>query len=419
VRGHGGPAGRRIAYVTSTFPKLSETFILREVIAIERAGIHPLLFSVRYRASEPVHADALPYLERTAYAPWFGLEHAAAFVSLTRWHPRGVASALLYLTRDMFAHARYPTNVAKTLLCMGKMFLYTREMERGGAVHVHAHFANIATTLAAFASRVLGISYSFTGHAWDIFVPVNHPGLREKISGAEFVATCTEFNVQYLERFARTEADRARLVRSYHGVDLSRYQPSNERDAGRILSGGRLDAQKGLHDLLEAAAILRARGVGFCIEMVGDGDQEARLRGMIARYDLAGCVNMVGSMPHERLMERMRTAAMVVLPSVETRTGYMDGIPNLLIESLALEVPVVSTRISGIPELVVDGETGVLVPPGDVHALADAIESLIRNPDHGRTLGRQGRARVAERFDLETNARDLAGRFERILARPM
>jgi glycosyltransferase involved in cell wall biosynthesis len=149
--------------------------------------------------------------------------------------------------------------------------------------------------------------------------------------------------------------------------------------------------------------------------MVGDGPERPRLERAIARHGLQESVRLVGSMPHEQLIERMRTSAMVVLPCIETRERLMDGIPNLLIEGSALELPLVATRLSGIPELVVDGETGLLVPSRDAVALADAIEGLLRDPAQGRRLGRRGRERVEAMFDLGRNARELVRRFREIL----
>jgi colanic acid/amylovoran biosynthesis glycosyltransferase len=409
------PLRGRVAYVAAGFPKLTETFILREVMEMERNGIPVSVFSVRPRPRGRLHADAMPYLERTHYAPWFGVGHVVAFFSLLLRRPAGVARGAGFLCANMAAQARHPAAVAKTLLATGKMFLFTRQMEREGVVHVHGHFANIPTTFAVFAARVLGITYSFTGHAWDIFVPVNQAGLPAKIAGAQFVATCTGFNTTVLSRFCRTEADRRKIWRNYHGLDLARYACSDARDAQRIVAGGSLVEKKGLLVLVEAAALLRARGVPFRIEMVGEGAQRAKLEGAIARHGLGDVVALVGSMPHEQLMERMRTSAMTVLPCIESRRGDIDGIPNILIESLALQVPVISTPISGIPELVVDGETGLLVPPHDAAALAGAIEALLRDGSRGRALGRAGRSRVETMFDLERNVRELVGRFEQVL----
>lgn len=409
------PTRGRLAYVAAGFPKLTETFVLREVMEMERSGLPVSVFAIRARPTGKLHADALPYLATTHYAPWFGWRHVAAFFSLVVRRPLGVLRGTAYLASDMLAHARHPAVIAKTFLAAGKMYLFTRQMEREGVVHVHGHFANIPTTLAVFASRVLGITYSFTGHAWDIFVPANQAGLPAKISGARFVATCTGFNTTVLARFCRTEQDRGKIWRNYHGLDLRRYVATEARDAQRIIAGGSLVEKKGLLYLVEAAALLRARGVPFHAAIVGEGPQRAELESAIARHDLGAFVTLAGSMPNEQLMERMRTSAMVVLPCIETRAGYMDGIPNILIESLALEVPVVSSPISGIPELVTDGETGLLAPPRDAVALARAIESLLRDPARGREIGRRGRARVEAMFDLERNAQELAARFRAIL----
>jgi len=404
------PCGR-ISYVAAGFPKLTETFILREVMEIERSGIPVSVYSVRPRPTGRLHADALPYLEKTHYASWFGLPHLGAFLSLLVRRPAGLMRGFGFLAANMMDQARYPSGVAKTLLATPKMVLFAHRMHREGTVHVHGHFANIPTTFAVFASRVLGITYSFTGHAWDIFVPVNQSALRRKIAGATFVATCTEFNTTVLKRFCRNDSDKRKIWRNYHGLDLTNYVATDARDDRRIVAGGSLMEKKGLNVLVDAAAILRDRGVQFHIDIVGEGPERARLESAIARNNLADRVSLVGSMVHEKLVEHMRSSAMTVLPCIATRDGEMDGVPNILIESLALAVPVVSTPISGVPELVTDGETGLLAQPHDATSLADAIEKLLRDPAGARSMGSAGRKRVEAMFDLERNVRELAGRF--------
>jgi glycosyltransferase involved in cell wall biosynthesis len=408
------PSRRRIAYVASQFPKLTETFILREVMEMERRGLVVSLYSVRPRPRGKLHAAALPYLERTHYAPWLGLAHVGAFFSLLFRRPAGVARGVAFLLKDCLAHARYPAVIVKTIVCTPKFFLFAREMDRDGVAHVHGHFANYPTTLAVFASRVLGITCSFTGHAWDIFVPFNQAGLAAKISEAQFVATCTGFNARLLSGLCH-DADRKKIMLNHHGLDLTEYVPAAEREGDRIMAGGSLVEQKGLSYLVDAAALLRDRGLTFRIEIVGDGPLFEALTEQVNQHQLMHLVALVGSMPHEELRLRMRTAAMFVLPSVETSDGFMDGIPNILIESLALAVPVVSSRLSGIPELVVEGETGLLVEERNTGALADAIEALLRDPGRGRAMGSAGRARVETMFDLGRNASQLVEKFEQIL----
>jgi glycosyltransferase involved in cell wall biosynthesis len=231
-----------------------------------------------------------------------------------------------------------------------------------------------------------------------------------------FVATCTGFNATLLKSLCYA-GDRDKIMLNHHGLDLSLYQPAATRDPKRIVAGGSLVEQKGLCYLIDAAAIVRDHGLDFLIEVVGDGPLRDELSAQINTLQLSSMVKLVGSMPHEELMERMRTAAMVVLPSIETSDGFMDGIPNILIESLALAVPVVSSRLSGIPELVVDGETGLLVEEKDRTALAGAVETLLRDPARGTALGRAGRARVETMFDLDRNTAALVERFEEILAK--
>ena len=406
---------KRIAYVASQFPKLTETFILREVMQMERRGFAVSLFSIRPRPTTRMHAAALPYLEKTRYAPWIGVAHAAACISLTVRRPAGVARGIGFLLHDSMLHAGHPMLVVKNLIALPKMLLFTREMERAQVEDIHGHFANIPTTAAAFAARVLGIRYSFTGHAWDIFVPRNQAGLAEKIHDAVFVATCTGFNARLLRQLCFPE-DRDKIMLNHHGLDLSLYRPAASRETNRIVAGGSLVDQKGLCYLIDAAAMLRDGGLDFRIEIVGDGPLRDELAQQIQGLELSQHVFLVGSMPHEELMERMRTAAMVVLPSVETHDGFMDGIPNILIESLALAVPVVSSRLSGIPELVLEGETGLLVEQRDADALAVALERLLRDPARGTAMGQAGRARVETMFDLDRNVAALVERFEEILA---
>lgn len=386
---------KRIAYVAWQFPGVTETFMLREVTEMERRGFVVSLYSIRLR-------------------PTCGLAHMAATVSLAVRRPVGVMRGLLFMWHDCVLHARYPMDIVKNMFALPRMFLFTRQMEREQVAHIHAHFANFPTTTAAFAANVLGIGYSFTAHGSDIFTPPNQAGLAEKIHDAVFVATCTGFNAQLLRRLCRP-GDHGRIMLNHHGVALSLCQPAASRETNRIISGGSLVEQKGLSYLVDAAALLRDRAPDFSIEIVGDGPLRDVLAQQIETLELSRHVFLVGSMPHEELMERMRTAAMVVVPSVETRDGLMDGIPNMLIESLALAVPVVSTQLSGIPELVVDGETGVLVEPGDADALAVALESLLRDPARGTRMGQAGRARVEKMFDLDRNVAALVERFEEIL----
>lgn len=407
---------RRMAYVASQFPKLTETFILREVMKMEERGFAASIYSIRPKPEGRMHAAALPYLERTHYAPWFGMPHITAFFALAVRRPAGVLRGLGFLAQDSLRHARDPMLIVKNIVAMPKMFLFTRDMERQQVGHIHGHFANIPTTVAAFASRVLGIRYSFTGHAWDIFLPRNQEGLADKIHDAVFVATCTGFNATLLKSLCYA-GDRDKIMLNHHGLDLSLYQPAATRDPKRIVAGGSLVEQKGLCYLIDAAAIVRDHELDFLIEVVGDGPLRDELSAQINTLQLSSMVKLVGSMPHEELMERMRTAALVVLPSIETSDGFMDGIPNILIESLALAVPVVSSRLSGIPELVVDGETGLLVEEKDVTALAGAVETLLRDPARGTALGRAGRARVETMFDLDRNTAALVERFEEILAK--
>jgi glycosyltransferase involved in cell wall biosynthesis len=269
----------------------------------------------------------------------------------------------------------------------------------------HAHFASRAAHVAMLASVLTDVPFGFTAHAKDIYHDeVDRDVLRVKMQVADLVVTVSDYNRRTLLALGDGLADLGRkLVRLYNGVDLSLFQPAPHRPPSRILAVGRLVEKKGFATLVRACALLRARGVSFTCEMIGSGAQEALLRETIATLGLEQTVRLRGGLPLEEVAEEVRTASVVVLPCVVASDGNVDALPTVLLEAMGSGVPVVSTAISGVPEIVVEGETGHLVPPGDVAALADAIDKVLRDPAAARRLGRAARARAERLFDLRTN----------------
>jgi len=282
--------------------------------------------------------------------------------------------------------------------------------DRHPSDHIHAHFVDRAALVALVAGRLLGVPFSATAHANDIYVdPVLLP---EKMAQAKFVATCTRYNERHLRGLvAGASAPDIRCV--YHGLDAGSYAPPapGTRTEPRLLAVGQLKEKKGLRYLLEACRILEDRGVGFECEVVGDGPLRGELESLVDRLGLGDRVRLVGSLPHEAVVARYRDAAILVLPCVIDANGDRDGIPNVILEAMAMELPVVSTRHSGIPEAVGDGTSGVLVEPRDAVALADALQGLLSDPGLRERLGRSGRRRVLETFDVNVNARALLEGF--------
>jgi glycosyltransferase involved in cell wall biosynthesis len=280
-------------------------------------------------------------------------------------------------------------------------------------VHLHAHFIDRAATVALVAARFLGATYSVTAHAREIYVDAFL--LPERMGGARFVATCTEYNRRHLAAIADGSSDR--IVRLYHGLDLATYL-SLERaapDAAEpplLLSVAQLAERKGLRHLVDACAILASRGRSFICEIVGDGPLRSALESQVRALGVEDSVRLTGPLPYPAVVERYRRAAVFSLPCIVAPDGDRDGIPNVILEAMAAMVPVVSTAVSGIPEVLRHEETGLIVPQGDALALADAIERLLDDRELGSRIAATARDFVAAEFDLDRNVNRLVDQFE-------
>ncbi len=264
------------------------------------------------------------------------------------------------------------------------------------------------------ASVMTGIPFSFSAHAKDIYT-AKPRALREKIRAATFVATCTRANQDYLRRMADPDR-RARIHLSYHGTNITKFQPSEatpKDDPPLILSAGRLVPKKGLPYLLRACGVLARSSREFRCVIVGEGPERGALEHEAARLGLGDLVSFRGRASQEELLGLYRRAAIFALPCTVLADGDRDGIPNVLMEAMAVELPVVSTAISGIPELIRSGHDGVLVPERDVDGLAGALERLLADATLRRRLGENARATVLEKFNSAANARSLAELFAR------
>jgi glycosyltransferase involved in cell wall biosynthesis len=276
--------------------------------------------------------------------------------------------------------------------------------------HIHAHFADRASLVALIASRLLNRPFSLTAHANDIYV--NPSLLKEKMAHAKVTVTVSRYNESHL-RAASANGRTANIRCIYNGIDLPTYrpQPSTPRERPLLLAVGQLKEKKGLDQLIEACDILRGRGYEFDCEIVGDGPLRRPLEGMIERLALRDRVSLLGALPQDTVTARYGDAEIFVLPCVIGSDGDRDGIPTVILEAMAMGLPVVSTNLSGIPEAVVHGTTGVLVRPQDPIALADAVARLLDDRGLREGMGRQGRRRVEEMFDAEANVRTLLQEF--------
>jgi len=261
-------------------------------------------------------------------------------------------------------------------------------------------------------SRLLGLPFSFTAHAYDVWR--EQLLLPEKLRAARFAVTCTECNRQHLA--ATYAVPLEKIVTVHHGVDVNRYVPVERASTAEpyIISVGRLVEQKGFDRLLRACRRLVESGESFRCEIIGDGPLRDRLGGLITEYGLGDRVALVGRLHQEDLRRRYAAADMFVLFCVPASDDDRDGIPNVLIEAMATELPVVSTDFSGVPEIVVDGETGILVGTDDETVQAEAIRRMLHDPQLRRQLGRAGRRRVMEGFTIEASAAHLDAVFSRL-----
>ncbi len=403
----------RIAYMMSRFPKISETFILYEIVALEELGLHVEIFPL-VRETEPVqHREAERLAARAHDVRLASPSVLAAQFHWLRRRPRAYLSAWAAALRGNIGSPRF---LVRALAVVPLAATFARRMEELSIDHIHAHWATHPALGAYVASRLTGIPYSFTAHAHDIYV--DRPMLEEKIRGAAFVVTISEFNQRFLERlYGRPAAER--IVVIHCGTDTSLFHPPTDRTGApwTIVCIASLQPQKGQAHLIEACRRLVAEGVELRCLLIGEGEMRPMLENQIAEAGLQGRVQLLGHQARHRVVELLGAADVVAQPSVILPSGKMEGIPVALMEALAMARPVVATAISGVAELVEDGLTGLLVPPADPTQLTDALRRLHQEPALGERLGAAGRSRVIEDFDLTRSARQLAERFARTPAR--
>lgn len=400
----------RLVYIIGTYPVLTETFIDREIQRLRLLGVNLTVFSIR-EPHGPLSAEQEELRRNVTYLlPVSVVSFVMGNLAFALRRPKSYFGTLFYLLTRPHSNARA---WLKTSLYFGEGVYLAQHLRRADVDQIHAHFADRATIVALVASRLLQAPYSFTAHANDIYVdPVLLP---EKIANAKFVATCTGYNKRHLSKLTGGRFD-DKITCIYHGLDADIYLRDRLTMAASgpplILAVGQLKEKKGFTYLLKACRILCNQAREFVCQIVGEGPLRPELEAEIHRLSLEGVVILCGALPHQEVVGKYRQAAVLVLPAVISNTGDRDGIPNVILEALAMEVPVVSTRHSGIPEVVIDNENGRLVPPGDEEALAEALAELLDEPETRQAMGRRGRQLVRERFDLERNARQLLKAFE-------
>jgi glycosyltransferase involved in cell wall biosynthesis len=383
----------RLGYLYSRYPVLSQTFCDAEMLALERLGfeleigsVYPPLTSLRHEhiacLRAPIH-----------YAPPQEILRISEKNAKTdgKW-PRNLVDR----------HERkYGPSVKAEQRARNALY-FADHFKRRGVDHVHVHFANRAAHTAMFLKEISGIPFSITAHGQDFMKDLgNDDLLREICAAAEFVAAETDYSRDLL----RQRCPDSRIHRVYNGMDLRRFPAPNYEasinQAPRIISIGRLVAFKGFEYLIDACAELARQGLEFTCEIIGDGPLRGDLEAEIRKLNLSDRVHLLGSLSQGAVLEKLRSADIFALASVTDAQGASDVFPTVIIEAMAAARPVVSTRLAGIPESVVHGETGLLVPPGDTVALAEALSQLIEDAKLRLHYGRAGRARIEQHFRIE------------------
>jgi len=399
-----------VAYIMSRFPKLTETFVLYEMLELRRMHFRVIVLPLRLEKECEAHPEVQEMAGDLFPAPL--LSRRTWFINL-KWLARDPVRYLRTALRAAAGTAGSLKFFAGALSYFPKAVVFADTAQRLGVAHIHAHFASHPAMAAWMIHQLCGISYSFTAHGTDLHVDQHM--LREKARDAVFAVTVSDYNVRFIaERCGEEVAQKFEVIRC--GTDLSLFSPHAETkpsgDPLEILCIASFRTVKGHRVLIEACAQLRARGIPFVCRLIGYGPIEQEIVRQIRDLNLTEQVLVEGAKPRPEVVQMLGRADVLVLTSVQTRDGSREGIPVALMEGMACGLPVVASRISGIPELVEEGVSGLLFTPGDAAEAAHALELLAGNPELRSRMGRAARLRVEDSYNLVKNAHSLAGRIK-------
>ena len=401
-----GRASLKVAYIMSRFPKLTETFVLYEMIAVQREGVQVETYPLLREKAEVVHPDAVPFVEAAHFQPFFSLPILRAQWHFLRRKPGEYLRTLWTLLRANWGSFRFFTGI---LGIFPKSVLFAYQMKVEGIDHVHAHFASHPAAAAFIIHRLAGIPYSFTAHGSDLHR--DRHMLREKVAEAAFVVAISDYNKELIIEECRGQF-REKVIVIHCGVDTDVFRdravlPGNGNQPFTIICVGTLHEVKGQAYLIEACANLHKQGLDFVCHLVGDGPDRQSLASLAEQLGITDKVRFHGQQTREQVAELLQKADVLVAPSVPTSDGRREGIPVVLIEAMSSGVPVIASRLSGIPELVVDEQTGLLTTPRNSMTITKALERYYHDSALRNQLGQAGRQKVAEEFDLYKNAAKL------------
>ncbi len=400
-----------IAYLAPELPALSATFVYQEILELQRNGVGVVPISVHLPGSRAQEDEVWELAGKTRYLyqlPRRTLFANALVTAITR--PGKFIAALTTLAGDVLHIGVLSRTAAGLVFRFLAASTVARVLVKTGCSHIHAHFAHVPTDIAMYASLLSGVPYSFTAHANDIFV---HAWLLEhKVRRSAFTVTISAFNREYL----MSQGALPEKIRVVHcGVDAKTFAPHKSREIHRPVrlgSMGRMVEKKGFDTLIRACRILKDSGTPFTLELAGDGPLKQDLLTLTRSLGLTGEIGFIGPLPHDRVPGWLDGLDIFVLACKKDREGDMDGIPVVLMEAMLSGVPVVSTRLTGIPELIRDRVSGYLAGPEDPQHLASVIEEVIGDDRLRERITRQAVEKIGREFDLARNARMLASLFK-------
>lgn len=402
-----------VGYVLKRYPRYSETFVVNEILAHEAAGLNIEIFALRppsdthfqniiSQVRSPVNYIKKPIQGRVSAS----LNSLAPTAASYFWAELQEASQVIpdFWSKLAVAKGEQASTVYQAAWL-------AREAKLKGITHLHAHFGTVATSVARLASHFTGIPYTFTAHAKDIFhESVEFADMERKLQDAAAVVTVSDYNLNYLQKTYPTAAQQVKRI--YNGLDLRQLQYSSPANRPPlIISVGRLVEKKGLSILIDACAILKQRNCEFQCQIVGTGSLEPALKQQIQDLELQSFVEIIGPRPQNDVFQLVQQAAVFAAPYVIGKDGNRDGLPTVLLETMALGTPCVSTDVTGIPEVVRHGETGLIVPQNHPEKLAISLQELLTNSALRVKLSTQARQLIESEFDIHRNTKVLRELF--------
>ena len=398
-----------LCMVLKGYPRISETFIANEILLLESLGFHTHIMSMRHPREAFTHANVKNIKAGVDYLPSTILKHLL---------PLGYHNLMLalkkpkvYLKAVKKAAVRWmrtrKSATIKHLLQAG--YLVHKCLPGKNIIHFQAHFAHSPTSVALFSSLLSGIPFSFFAHAKDIYTS-DQRQLKEKIDLARFVVTCTKYNRNYLSQLAGQNTTPIFCV--YHGINLDYFSPKLNniecKPPYKLLTVARMTEKKGLENVYHALAILRDKNIKFMHALIGEGDDNDKILKLIKKLELEKVTELCGTLTHEDVINHYADSDLFVLGCQIARNGDRDGIPNVMAESMAMNLPVVATNVSGIPEFLEDRVSGMMVPQKDPKALARAMEAVLTDADLRKQMTLEARKRIARDFNNQKLIKDLA-----------